>query len=126
MLNLMDYVVLALNFTHTNYGSNAELMCGDVGKPVACVSGVPTASGEDFDIDEPTAAVPMPRNRIINPMVICLYNPETGMRANIRINDKKNPRFIATGGLDLSPKAYELLVGERPKRWSSVEKLKLC
>ena len=125
-MQLLDYVLLALNFTHTNYGSNAKLMCGDVGKPVACVSGVPTASGEEFDIDEPTAAVPMPKNRIIRPTVVCLYNPDTGRKAFIRVNDKKNPRFIATGGLDLSPKAFELLAGTWPERWSRIERLELC
>lgn len=128
---MMEFITLALSFPATVYGvvnsetGKAESMCGET-VPIPCDSNATTASGQQFDPDVLAAAVPMPKNRIMRPVRICLYNPDTGKRAWAVINDKVNPRYQGVRGLDLTPKLYKALTGKPATSWSSLERIEVC
>lgn len=118
---MQEYITMALQLTATIYGTetNGRLMCGDVGRPVACDEFAVTASGEPFDRAIPTAAVPMPANRIMRPYELWLTTESACCCVLVRINDKANPRFQGVRGLDLSP-AVLVAMGIQPTAtWSS-------
>ena len=120
---MQAYVSLALTLTHSVYGVNQEKMCGDVGKPVACVQGARTSSGEEFNPDAVTAAVPAPtaqRTRITTVKLRAV----SGECVEIRVNDKANSRFIGVRGLDLTPGALRALGIEPTKYWSG--RIEMC
>lgn len=118
----LSFTLLALNFVSTTYGYG-ELMCGDIGKAQPCNSASITASGEQFDPQKLTAAVPMPSNRIMRPFNIYLMTYK-GKCVKVRVNDKKHPRFIGSGGLDLSPATVKAITGKYNSTWSG--KVKTC
>lgn len=117
------YIQTALNHTATVYGFS-EISCGDVGKPVKCDGNATTASGERFNPDLPTAAVPASRNiRVPKDKYVCLIDYKQEV-VYLRVNDKKNSRYVGRGGLDLSKGALKLLTGSTSRHWSG--KLESC
>jgi hypothetical protein len=117
------YVSIALSHPATTYGWG-EVMCGDVHSPRACDNEATTASGEPFQPDIPSAAVPAPFN-VIMPSKIIWLRDEQGECRSLTLNDKKHPRFIASGGLDLSKGAIEMLYPSTASRtWSG--KVEAC
>lgn len=118
---MQEFVSLALQLTATIYGIG-EPMCGDYHEaPKQCVQGLTTASGEEFrPDDEATAAIPLPRNRIMRPFTIRirLADYEDAECVEVRVNDKVNARFIGERGFDLSKKAVEMLGGKVTHYWS--------
>ncbi len=118
-------LTLALQFSHTVYGLG-EYRCGPINAPIICAQGAETASGEIFYPQSLTAAIPMPKKQRMRKFTVCLLNPKTNRKAVVRINDKKNPRYIGFGGLDLSPGSYKALTGVFPKKYSSIPRLQLC
>ena len=119
---MIEYVVIALTLTASTYGYDED-KCGDTDKPVSCASGATTSSGEEFDPDEATAAVPAPTKQRTRPMFVSV-KAVNGTCVDIRINDKGNPRYIGRRGLDLTPGALRLLGIEPTKHWSG--KLEMC
>ena len=119
---MVEYVMVALTLTATSYGHGEE-SCGDVGSPVACAAGALTSSGETFDPEEPTAAVPAPAKQRTRPMYVSV-KAVNGACVNIRINNKANPKYVGRRGLDLTPGALRLLGIEPTKHWSG--KLEMC
>lgn len=117
-MNTLNFVLLALKFNATVYGFE-ELYCGDYDSlPVACSVGAVTASGEQFNPEDISAAVPMPRNRVLRITEISL-KAHDGSCITVRIIDKKNERYIGSSGLDLSPAAVEAITGKPASRfWS--------
>jgi hypothetical protein len=115
-------IKLALYFSATTYGYG-ELMCGDIGDPKPCVKGAVTASGEVFDPDIASAAVPTPTDVKMVVHVIGIKSHD-GLCIKVRVNDKSNPRWIGSRGLDLSPKAVELITGKKTKYFMS--KIERC
>jgi len=123
MIKLWWLILLAIESPATTYGYG-EPFCGDIGNPKPCLKGAITASGEVFDPEIPTAAVPAPTGfKLSKPINIWVRLPDQTC-VKVRINDKSNPRWIADRGLDLSPKAVELLTGERTKHFK--QKIELC
>jgi hypothetical protein len=120
---MVEYVMVALALTATTYGHGEEGKCGDVGSPVACEQGAITSSGEIFDPEEPTAAVPAPAKQRTRPMYVSV-KAVNGDCVQIKVNDKANPRYIGRRGLDLTPGALRLLGIEPTKHWSG--KLEMC
>jgi hypothetical protein len=117
------FISLAIVSTATIYGMG-ERNCGDPGKAVPCDSRAITASGEKFDPAAVTAAVPMPANRKMRPKTIWVKNHK-GECIEVRLNDKKNPRYVGSGGLDLTPAAVFAITGKVPTRyWSG--RIELC
>jgi hypothetical protein len=100
----------------TTYGYS-EQNCGHVDVPAPCAYGAVTASGEVFDPELPTAAVFAPTKTIMRPTDVWMQ-VEDGPCVKIRVNDKGNPRYIGKRGFDLTPKALELLTGNRSPSWS--------
>ena len=117
------YMLWASGLFATVYGFG-ERYCGNPGKPVPCIEGIPTASGELVSHKIPQVAVPMPKNLIVRPVWISL-RVEGGPCRRVRVVDKKNWRYIQRGGFDLNPKAVKVLTGRWPtKSWSA--KVFLC
>lgn len=117
------FIALAAVQVATVYGYG-ESMCGDIGQPRPCDTGAITASGERFNPSEITAAVPAPKAKRIFTKTIYIKNHE-GDCIPVKINDKKNPRYIGKGGLDLTPAAVWAITGRLPNRyWSG--KIELC
>jgi len=116
------FLELALQFSATIYGLH-EKNCGDIGKPIPCAKGAVTASGQHFDPDLVTAAIPAPTNRIMRPFYVCILSRE-GKPVHILVNDKTHPRWIGKRGLDLTPGAWKAL-GYEPTRSHSA-KLEGC
>jgi len=118
MLSTAQFVLLALKFHATMYGVGEDY-CGDYdAEPEACAHGAITASGEVFNPEQLTAAVPMPRNRILRVAVVQLRAFD-GECLTIRIIDKKNERFVGNSGLDLTPAVVAALTGkEATRHWS--------
>ena len=121
----MTWIEVALSLPATVYGFS-EWNCGDTHKPVPCDTSATTASGDPFDPQALTVAVPLPRNRIVRPVQLCLEHPKTGRRVWVRVNDKANERWIGQRGFDLTPAVYEALTGKQARTWSSIEQLKEC
>jgi hypothetical protein len=120
----MDFIALALSLSATVYGLN-ENMCGSI-EPMSCNSDAITASGMMLTPHLPTAAIPMPQNRIMRPFFICLKNPETSKEAMILVNDKTHHRWVGKRGFDLSPEAFRQLTGKDPQSHSQIPKLVRC
>lgn len=117
------FITLALMNTATVYGFG-EKNCGEPGKAVSCRTGAITASGQMFDPTEISAAVPAPKNNRIRLTHIWVkaYNNAC---IKLKINDKKNWRYIGKSGLDLTPAAVMAITGKLPsKSWSG--KLEMC
>jgi rare lipoprotein A (peptidoglycan hydrolase) len=116
-MSLEYFVQLALSIgISTTYGYG-EMYCCDPGKACPCTTGQYTASGEMFDTEKATAAIPLPVNMRIVPTVVHLQI-ENGPCVPIKLNDKMNSRFIGKRGFDLSPRAIELLTGKpRTPKW---------
>lgn len=117
------FITLALMNTATVYGFG-EKNCGDPGKAVSCRAGAITASGQRFNPEEISAAIPAPKNQRIRITHIWVkaYNNAC---IKLKINDKKNWRYIGNSGLDLTPAAVLTITGKLPsKSWSG--KLELC
>lgn len=115
------YIQIALEHTATTYGYGEKGFCGDIHRPVACDNKAITASGERFNPNEPSIAVPAPKNlRVPKDKYVCLIDYKQDV-IYIRVNDKKNPR---RKGLDLSPGALKLLTGSSSPTWSG--KLESC
>lgn len=113
---ILSYFALSANLIATVYGYG-ELRCGDVGNPVACDSTAITASGEKFNPNHLSAAIPMPKNLIMRPFDIYLKTFD-GKCVKVRVNDKKNPRYIGNGGLDLSRATVKAITGKDDQYWS--------
>jgi len=109
-------ILVALPLATTIYGAG-EMYCGDIGKPQACALGATTASGEAFDPDRVSAAVPAATNVRMRPryMWLRLRGLPDAPCVRVRINDKKNPRYVGNGGLDLTPEAVRQLTGAPPR-----------
>lgn len=119
---MLEYVVIALTLTASTYGYG-EGKCGDTDKPVSCASGATTSSGEAFDPEEATAAVPAPAKQRTRPMYVSV-KAANGTCVQIKVNDKSAERWVFRRGLDLTPGALRAL-GIVPSRyWSG--KLELC
>ena len=117
------FIALAATQMATVYGYG-EHMCGDVGKPVPCDHRATTATGDRFKPMEITAAVPAPKRKLIFTTVIYVKNHKGGCTP-VKVNDKKAPRFVGKGGLDLTPGAVWAITGKLPSRhWSG--KIELC
>lgn len=117
------YIALAVTQVANIYGLS-ERMCGDVGKPVPCDERAITASGDQFKPMEITAAVPAPKEKRISGYTIYIKSHK-GTCIPVRVNDKKNPRYIGKGGLDLTPGAVWAITGKLPSRhWSG--RIELC
>jgi len=117
------FIALAATQVATVYGYS-ERMCGDVGKPVPCDHRAVTATGERFRPGEITAAVPAPKKKLISPTMIYVRNHKGGCTP-VKVNDKKSPRYVGRGGLDLTPAAVWAITGKLPNRyWSG--KIELC
>ncbi len=129
---MIELVLTAISLKATVYGvydpakGRAEMNCGDPGTPVACDTNAVTASGERFNPNALTAAVPAPFNRIMRPLFMCIRNPNTGKEVVVWINDKSNERWQGNRGLDLTPATFEALTGKPAKPWSSIPKLEKC
>ena len=119
MIDIYFYVQLASGLLATTYGGN-HLYCGDIGKPVACLRGAVTASGETFDPDLPTAAVFAPTVLRMRPFNVKLKLRGPMRCQPIRVNDKGNPRYISKRGFDLTPAAVKRLGGKVSNHWSSI------
>ena len=117
---MLEFIAIASGLISSTYGWG-ESSCGDYGKPRACEQGAVTASGEPFNPHEDaTAAIAMPRNRILRASVVVL-RVEEGPCVPIRISDKMNERYVGKRGFDLSPAAVRALTGKEPSRhWSGV------
>ncbi len=120
---MIEYIILALTLPATTYGHGEAGKCGDVGAPVACTAGATTSSGEPFDPEDATAAVPAPAKQRTRPMFVSVRSVN-GVCVQIRVNDKGNPRYIGVRGLDLTPGALRLLGIKPTKHWSG--KLEVC
>lgn len=117
------FIILAATQIATVYGYG-EYMCGDVGYPKPCDHRAITASGERFNPSEITAAVPAPKEKRIFTKVVYVKDYKNNCVA-VKINDKKNPRYIGRGGFDLTPAAVWAITGKLPNRyWSG--KVRLC
>lgn len=117
------FIALAATQVATIYGYG-EHMCGDVGHPRPCDHRAVTANGDRFNPMEITAAVPAPKRKRIFSYTIYVRNHK-GVCIPVKVNDKKNPRYIGKGGFDLTPGAVWAITGKLPKRyWSG--KIKLC
>jgi hypothetical protein len=100
----------------TVYGFG-EMNCGDIGKAVPCDANAITASGIPFDPEMPYAAVAAPTELRMEPKLVFMRVAD-GPCIPIWILDKMNPRYIGERGFDLSPRALELLTGNRSPQWS--------
>jgi hypothetical protein len=112
------YITLALKFAATIYGFG-EHYCGDYDQePQPCEHGAITASGEIFDPNALTAAVPAPRNYVMRRATEIKLKKHNGKCITVRVNDKKNERFIGNSGLDLTPAVVKKITGsEAPRYW---------
>lgn len=119
---VMELLIIAQGLRATTYGYG-EFFCGVRGRPRPCIKGEPTSSGEEFDPDIATAALPAPGYLHFKPFYVRVKN-HTGRCVSIRVNDKANPKWIGVRGLDLSPRAVELITGNAYRHWSG--KLQFC
>lgn len=120
---MIVYIVTALVSNATVYGFG-ESNCGDPGKARPCSFGAITASGEVFDPNEISAAVPAPKNLRIHKTYIYVKN-HRGFCIKLKINDKKHWRYIGNSGFDLTPAAVKAITGKpATKYWSG--KVQLC
>lgn len=124
-LKMIHYIELALSFHATVYGFS-EMKCGSTQSPQPCDESATTASGHPFDPNIPSAAIPMPQNRIMRPFYVCLQNPKTGKKIRLLVNDKTNAKWIGKRGFDLSPAAFRQLTGKDAKAHSQIPKLVRC
>lgn len=127
---MIEFIHMALALSATVYGvkgedGKAEMMCGET-IAIPCDSKATTASGQQFNPNALTAAVPMPKNRLIKPIRVCLYNVDTGMKTWVLINDKANPKWQGVRGFDITPAVYKALTGETAKPWSRIENIEEC
>lgn len=117
------FIALAATQVATVYGYG-EHMCGDVGQPRPCDHRAVTASGDKFKPMEITAAVPAPKNKRIFSYTIYVKNHK-GTCIPVKVNDKKAPKYVGKGGLDLTPGAVWAITGKLPTRhWSG--RIELC
>jgi len=119
------YVAKAAMYVATVYGVyNAdkgayEKMCGDPGKAVECGPNAITASGVQFNPEEPHVAVPLPRNyRLRKGFKVCFIHKD-GREVWLPITDKKG-----RDGFDLSPAAVRMLGHTPTYYWSAP--IELC
>jgi len=116
--SLMLAYVLAINGTTASVYGYREAYCGAPEAPEACVTGAVTSSGETFDSDVPSAAIAMPNNIRLRAGWVRL-RLEDGECKPIRLNDRKNPRYIGSHSrIDLSPAAVVTLGGKPSPTWS--------
>lgn len=117
-------LALAAQHSATVYGFG-ERRCGDSNLPAQrCDNTAITASGIQFAPDVPMAAVPAPTRLRLRPQLIGIVS-YSGHCVPVLLADKKNPRYIATGGLDLSPAAVFLVTGKlATKHWQG--RIQLC
>lgn len=115
---MFELFLMAQSFRATTYGFG-EMYCGNIGNPKPCSYGQITASGEVFDPSKATAAIPAPTSLRMTAFNIRVRNYK-GECIIIRVNDKSNPRWINKRGLDLTPKAVELITGKSTPHWSGV------
>jgi hypothetical protein len=119
-----QYLHLALKLTATTYGYN-EKMCGDPHSPQVCDSKAVTATGEKFNPEELTVALPLPKNRILRKGVtVSLWSYHKQECIVVKVTDKKNERYIGNSGLDVTPGVLKALYGKANKSWSG--KLTQC
>jgi hypothetical protein len=117
------FIALAATQVATVYGYG-EHMCGDVGQPRPCDHRAVTASGDRFKPMEITAAVPAPKKKRIYGYMVFIKDYK-GNCIPVKVNDKKAPRYVGKGGLDLTPGAVWAITGKLPNRhWSG--KIELC
>lgn len=123
MITIVNYLIIAIQLPSTTYGFG-EKMCGDPGRTRACEAGAMTASGEIFNPSIASAAIPMPYKVKMKSFYIKIRN-YLGNCVKIKVNDKKNERYIGNSGLDLSPAAQQIVTGKIPsKTWSG--KVEVC
>ena len=128
---LIALTITGLTFPATVYGVKGagkdfgyERNCGDVGKARPCDKNAITASGEKFDPYDVSAAVPAPANLRLRVYTVYVKNYR-GRCIPLKINDKKSPKYVGSGGLDLTPAAVFAITGKVPTRyWSG--RIELC
>lgn len=114
---MIQYIAIASGLVSTVFGFG-EHRCGNPGHAIACVDGIPTASGVLLSSKIAQAAVPMPKNTRTVPKWTFL-KIAGGPCVPVRIVDKKHWRYIRKGGFDLNRKSVELLTGKVAiKSWS--------
>jgi hypothetical protein len=117
------FIALAATQVATVYGYG-EYMCGDVGQARPCDHRAVTATGDRFKPMEITAAVPAPKSKRISSFTIYVKSYK-GVCIPVKVNDKKNPRYVGRSGLDLTPGAVWAITGKLPTRhWSG--RIELC
>lgn len=119
MPTLLELLITASGLVSTTYGFG-EHNCGDIGRPVPCVSGAITASGVPFAVSVPQVAVAAPTKMRMGASVVWL-RVGSGKCYPVALVDKLNPRYIGVRGFDLNPAAQALLTGKPATRhWSGV------
>lgn len=107
---MLLWILLALTTKASTYGYG-EKMCGEQAKE--CDTSQLTASGLPFNPSEITAAVNMPKEYRVRPMLVYLKLEGSYQCHAVVVNDKKGRK-----GLDLTPATLSLL-GAKPRRtWS--------
>lgn len=114
--NIWTYIKKADGLRATTYGWG-EGNCCDVGKACKCEKGAVTASGQPFDPDLPTCAVPAPTKLRMVPIKI-YARVDKGPCVMLVCNDKSSPKWIGQRGLDLTPGALRKLGVNPHKHWS--------
>lgn len=125
MLSITFFVILAASHQATTYGFG-ETMCGDYEQaPLPCAEGALTASGEELDPDEISAAIPLPRTYpLVKPLTLKV-KAHDGKCFTLRVNDKAHERWIGKRGFDLTPAAQRMITGKEPTRyWKG--RIELC
>lgn len=121
---MIEMFIALAELTHaTTYGFG-EKRCGNVDSPTTCSSGAITASGDSFDPQALTVAVPTPKWLQIRRTNISLKDYR-GNCFKVVVNDKKHWRFIGKSGMDVTPAVQERLTGKKAhKYWKG--KVSLC
>lgn len=125
-MSIYIYLALASGLPATVYGTNGEMFCGSNKKPMPCVEGAITASGDIFDPDIPSLALFAPSELRIPKDFWIGIRTRTSRCHKIKLNDKGAERFIGERGFDLSPSAVQLLTGRWPFNGSWKERIWLC
>lgn len=123
-VKMLDLILLALIVGRSTTYGYGEFYCGNPGKPKACETGRPTQSGEIFDTNKLSMAIPHPHNRWVKAQTMGLMGVD-GTCKPVRLNDIKNQRYIGHkyGGFDLSPAALRHVNGKAYGRWTGFVRL---
>jgi len=119
LLNIFSYsafLIIHSGLPASVYGFG-ENNCGDSHSARTCADGATTASGEVFNPQLATAAIPIKGDRVLRPFDIWL-RVDGGVCSIIRVNDKLNPRYKLKRSFDLTPGALKKLGVKPNKYWS--------